>query len=637
MSKRRDMALGIHFDFHARPGMTVADLFCPESIEKMLDRVRPDFVQCDTKGHAGLSSYPTEVGYQADRIEHDILKMWRELTAKRGIALYAHHSGLYDRKAIEMHPDWAVVDENGARSEDYISVFSNYAKELLIPQLLELAGKYALDGVWVDGECWGLKTDYSQQAQQAYFAKTGKALPRFGEADFENYRRFLGEAFKAYVADYREQVKAQHPDFEVTSNWMYSSYMPERMDIPLDYLSGDYSPTDSVNGARLAARCFDAQNTTWDLMAWGQSTVPVDWRADNRHNKPAVQLCQEAAVTVAMGGGFQFFDILYGNGSYVQDWSIEDWGRAADFVRERIPYCFRSEPVRELAVLHPYNRPTSGGGVYKPGGTSVKSWICALQNAGFSTSMVFENSTDDEFAAYPALLWPQNSEIDPTLSQRLLRYAENGGTLICDLNAARQFPHLLPTLGKEPAEDVIFPDCNKRLAALPTTAFRIPPQEGDGLYYTKAHYLSKAYAAYRCIPYGKGKVLLWFFELGGVYAKNRSVDILDHITGALASAGVRPTVTVSHRPYVDVTLRQKGGALMVNLINVLGPHENANYRTYDFVPKLCDVTVRVHSDRRPDAITLCPEGTPLPFTWQNGEAVFTVPSLEIHSVAKIEF
>ena len=635
--KRHDMALGIHFDFHARPGMTVAELYRPDSIEQMLDRVRPDFVQCDTKGHAGLSSYPTKVGFQADRIEHDILKMWRELTAKRGIALYAHHSGLYDRKAIEAHPDWAVVDENGTRSEDYISVFSDYAKELLVPQLLELADDYRLDGVWVDGECWGLKMDYSERAKEAYFAKTGKPLPRFGDEDYENYRSFTRDAFKQYVADYCERVKANHPHFEITSNWMYSSYMPERADVALDYLSGDYSPTDSVNGARVAARCFDAQNMTWDLMAWGQSTVPVSWVADNRHNKPAVQLCQEASVTLALGGGFQFFDILYGNGAYLQEWSIEEWGKVADFVRERSPYCFRTEPVKELAVLHPYNLPGNGNDVYKSGGTPLKSWVSALQSTGFSTGILFENSTDKELADYPAILLPQGSALHPELEQRLLKYAENGGTLICDLDAARRFADLFPEMKEEPKERIVFPDCGKRLAALPTRAYCATPLENDGLYYTKAHYLSDAFTAYRCIPYGKGKLLGFFFDLGGVYAKNRSIDILDHVTMALASADVRQKVTVSHRPFVDVTLRKQGDALMLNLINTLGPHENANYRTYDFVPKLCDVSVRVRLDRKPRAITLCPEGLSLPFTWQNGEAAFAVPDLEIHSIAKIEF
>ena len=57
--ERKDCFLGIHFDFHAMPGEVVAYQFDPDSYREMLDRVKPDFMQFDTKGHAGLSSYPT--------------------------------------------------------------------------------------------------------------------------------------------------------------------------------------------------------------------------------------------------------------------------------------------------------------------------------------------------------------------------------------------------------------------------------------------------------------------------------------------------------------------------------------------------------------------------------------------------
>ena len=110
--KRNQSAFGIHFDFHAMPEDTVPELWKPEYYAEMLDAVKPDFVQCDTKGHAGLSSYPTEVGTRAN-LACDILQMMRQETAKRDIALYGHHSGLYDQKAAADHPDWAVVDADG--------------------------------------------------------------------------------------------------------------------------------------------------------------------------------------------------------------------------------------------------------------------------------------------------------------------------------------------------------------------------------------------------------------------------------------------------------------------------------------------------------------------------------------------
>ena len=86
--RRKDCFLGIHFDFHAMSGETVAHHFDPDVFREMLDRVNPDFLQFDTKGHPGLSSYPTKVGTQAKRIEHDVLRFLREETRERDIAQF---------------------------------------------------------------------------------------------------------------------------------------------------------------------------------------------------------------------------------------------------------------------------------------------------------------------------------------------------------------------------------------------------------------------------------------------------------------------------------------------------------------------------------------------------------------------
>jgi len=35
------------------------------------------------------------------------------VTARRGVALYSHYSGVIDQQAIALHPDWAVVNIDG--------------------------------------------------------------------------------------------------------------------------------------------------------------------------------------------------------------------------------------------------------------------------------------------------------------------------------------------------------------------------------------------------------------------------------------------------------------------------------------------------------------------------------------------
>lgn len=285
--KRTDSSFGIHFDFHAERGDSVAHIFKPDLTAKLLDIVKPDFVQCDTKGHPGLSSYPTIVGTRADSIKEDILKTWRILTNERDIALYGHHSGLYDIAAAQEHPEWAIVDENNIVSHEYISPFSDYCDKRLIPQLKELALNYKLDGAWVDGECWAAYVDYSENAQKKYKEKHGKSAPHRGDDGYEEYRNFCRQGFLDYVRHYTEEIHKIAPDFLITSNWIFSAYMPTAKNVSVDFLSGDYSSSNSVSSARYNGRCLETRKMTWDLLSWGQNAVPCSWQTHNRNMKPS--------------------------------------------------------------------------------------------------------------------------------------------------------------------------------------------------------------------------------------------------------------------------------------------------------------------------------------------------------------
>ncbi len=114
----------MHFDFHAGREQTgIGAQLDRDTLEELMSRVKPDYVQCDTKGHAGNSSYPTKVGYPAPGMQGDILRMWREVTARHGVALYAHHSGVGDDRALEHHPEWAAVHADGTPDRQKTSVF----------------------------------------------------------------------------------------------------------------------------------------------------------------------------------------------------------------------------------------------------------------------------------------------------------------------------------------------------------------------------------------------------------------------------------------------------------------------------------------------------------------------------------
>ena len=71
---RKDAFLGMHFDLHPQKTDTLlgADI-TDENLAALLDRVKPDYVQYDCKGHAGYTGYPTKVGWASPGIVKDSL------------------------------------------------------------------------------------------------------------------------------------------------------------------------------------------------------------------------------------------------------------------------------------------------------------------------------------------------------------------------------------------------------------------------------------------------------------------------------------------------------------------------------------------------------------------------------------
>lgn len=346
--KRADSFLGIHFDFHAGKDCDrVGARTTREMIEVVLAKVKPDYIQIDCKGHPGYSSYPTKVGNPAPGFVGDPLRIWRDVTRERGVALFMHYSGVWDSHAVAAHPEWAAVNADGKPDSRATSVFGPYVDMLLIPQLRELAGEYGVDGAWVDGDCWAATADYGEKSVAEFCRQSGtQSAPRgTGEPTWNAWMDFQREGFRRYLRHYVDALQSSHPDFQVISNWAFSDHMPERVSAGTAGLSGDFSPDDSVNSARFSGRCLENQGVPWDLMSWSFSRK-------TRQQKPAVQLMQEAAVVLAMGGGYQAYFKQDRDGAVRDLADMDVMAEVAQFCRDRQAYCHRSVAVPQIALLY---------------------------------------------------------------------------------------------------------------------------------------------------------------------------------------------------------------------------------------------------------------------------------------------
>ncbi len=93
---------GLHFDFHAKNDVEIGLRTNPEDILWYIREARPDFVQCDCKGHEGNSSYFTKVGKPADKLKVDNLRIWCDTVHKAGLPIYMHYSGVIDEPGFSV-------------------------------------------------------------------------------------------------------------------------------------------------------------------------------------------------------------------------------------------------------------------------------------------------------------------------------------------------------------------------------------------------------------------------------------------------------------------------------------------------------------------------------------------------------
>src|SRR5690348_9296099 len=113
--RRENCFFGLHFDLHPNKTDTVLGRDVTDAmVEKLIERAKPDYIQYDCKGHVGYMGYLSKISTPAPGIINDSLEVYRRVTARHGVGLYIHFSGVIDVLAVQQHPEWARIGPDGA-------------------------------------------------------------------------------------------------------------------------------------------------------------------------------------------------------------------------------------------------------------------------------------------------------------------------------------------------------------------------------------------------------------------------------------------------------------------------------------------------------------------------------------------
>ena len=668
MKRRSESFFGLHFDFHAQPkyGLQGKSLN-EEDIRRICRTLKPDFIQIDCKGHPGWASYPTELGNAMPEFAQDTLALWRRVTREENVALYMHYSGVYDIKYCAEHPEETVLNADGTCMRGTTRTNGRYVDDVLIPQLSELAGKYGVDGVWVDGDCWKATSDFTPETIEAFEKETGidlggKLPAKKEDPYYEEFREYNRELFRRYVRHYVDVLHERYPDFQVASNWAFSDHMPEAVCASVDFLSGDLNHANSFNSARYAARALAQQEYPWDLMSWN-FRIKVNGRGACITKHP-IQLMQEAAAVISLGGAYQDYIMQLKDGS-PDTREILRLAPLAEFLRARQPFCFRGSPMHEAALLlSTYDRHREADRLYsRTGFERVMGMTALLCDIGQSLEIVCEHTLEKYINEYKMIVVPElHTGLAASTVSSLIDYARNGGRLVlvgkktCTIFAdASGLFNVVPKNAFFGCNDLAYDNggetghkndatnefkpfyftSDKNEFGVAFAPCGIVAEGGQTELYLSEDPYGESFVGAVTLPCEKGSITAVGFDIGEQYSSRTQYmqrKVIREITDRLYT----PTVRVeSACGRIEIVPLLKDGRLMIQLVNAGGSHSFDACATDDCIPPALDIELSVAMPCKPKALLLQPEGKELPFEYRDGRAYVSIDRVDIHSIIEV--
>ena len=664
---------GFHHDLHADLTDTAIGTRC-EDLEEMLRLAGVEFVQTDSKGHPGMTTWfsQTPEATVAPGVVKDALAQWRAATRKLGIPLHAHYSGIWDAAAGAKHPDWRLLTADGhsplppytipgwpSERGALMCPRGPYLETLLIPQLLEMIDRYEVDGFWLDGDIWAMQPCYCPRCREAYANETGEAAPPTEVSDprWGKWWLFNLRALEAFVTRYCDAVHQHKPGVLVCSNWLQTFRNPGPPTVPTDWISSDNVPVYGVDGSRCQARFNSTRGKPWDIMLWdfyashGMTEPSSPWVT-----KPVQMLQQEAAIVVALGGQVQACDAPWSpcglrTGQHVP-WRMRRVREMGRFVKARRTLCHGTETIPQVAVLHSEHHAhatvTGHNLFWNVDAAPVEGAVFGLLENHYGVDVLDEWALVPRLAEFPVVVAPEQHAMSAEMVTALKTYVVEGGKLLVTGAAALDrfgAEFLGVTAGK----------------LVERTTYHVPAADGATPVYSASWRLVETAGARALFSLGttplldeylishpgatlhqqgKGKVLYVPGALFRDFATNRYAltrALIGELTRALAG---RLPIEVQGPLCLDVVLRGQGNKTIIHLINrASGIPNQPNNGAVDEIPSVGPVTISWRGTASPRKVRLAFEKAGL--TWKyvkmhGGTLVITVPTVHVHAAVVVE-
>lgn len=634
--------------------------YSKEQYVRVLRDLKPGFVMIYAKGESGRTSFKSATGSEHPKLTQDVLSLFNDIATAANTKLFLYWSGLEDLIAANRHPNWRMLD----REQKPIRTFtglepslgpyalcpqSSFFQEYVTVQLQEALTKSDAAGMWVDGTWLG--PCYCFRCTGRFRAETGSdaELP-----EGEEWVRYWSRVQYEFRDRWIKYVRKLKPDFLCSFGniTVLHPYLEDR-----DWTSGDwYSP----NNHRLQQSIAMRRYTTLDIPpeAWICDSQMMHALHDVRaRTKSLDRILQEGAGVLANGGQWTYWTFPMPSGALIPSRMLKA-REAAEFTRQRHDICIGSKPASSTAILTAHhglqwwNDNISG---------AAKAFIYLHR----SPELIDESNLAADMR-YRLIVLPEQAVLSDKALAVLEGFVRGGGSVL-SAGTVRRASRLQDFLGISVAEPgkfreghVLLKDnqsagvygpwdrCTLREATqlypmyLPAgyeELQKLPGNWSTGGHLDEEHPRAADAPAATVRSLGKGKIIHIPTDLFTSYWKVGYLDQLAWLREITNLLDPSPLFTTDAYTFVEVSLREKGDALLVHFVNGNSGRDVSHVNTQDLwaddIPRVGPFTVRIRSARAPGKCTWEPGGTAAKTQWSNGVLTAELASLHIHTCLRV--
>lgn len=544
---------------------------------------------------------------------------------------------------------------------------------IIVPAYRDAAAKYHPSQIWIDEGIVTVNYCWCENCVRLFRQEYGFEPPvSASDPHWEEWAKFHRDTFVRWMKKIVDAVHSVDPNTIVTFNNGYFVCQPEPVPDFITNLSGDILDLPLRLG--VYARYGAAAGVPFDLMPG----LSVDAWAGVKP-KTTDEILRDTAVITANGGRLNIGEFPTAGTRPVDEY-VKLALAATEFARERQPWVHQTSSMAYAAILHSAsthyakvlpeyaeeNQLRDGTFVSQAGtvefissdmnpGKSRLFWVHnyptgndilgayeAMLENHVHFDIIHEGTLTERLSEYKLLVLTEQFRLTDETVEKIRQFVRDGGSVIATGRTARE--RLGDVLGVELVREIgdssITLDVFDQLVTVESYV-QVKPTTAEVLYYLDEREGTPLVTLNR---YGEGLAVYVSTDLFSFYhdyspyndRANRSflvrgrADALRQFVDELLRTSLPDApCSIDAPPWIEVALRSKDGATLVQLIN----------RSIEWGQKRSDgeITISLELTEKPGAVTLQPSGTSLDWTWRDSrlEVTLSVSQVGIHSILEV--